>query len=85
MSSVSRDNIARPKTDRRAAAHTLCFPADSVANGDVDTFILVVALLISDIRDQFFVVPMSDIGQVDSVHGWNPSCLDCLDVHADGA
>jgi hypothetical protein len=57
------------KADRRAAAHSLRFPADSVANRDVDAFILVVALLVGDVRDQFFVVSMPDIGQIDGVHG----------------
>jgi hypothetical protein len=69
------DAVGQPRqqgaaqADCRAAAHTLRFPADSVADGDVDAFILVVALLISNVGDQFLVVPMSDIGQVDSVHG----------------
>ena len=69
------DTVGQPRqqgpaqADRRAAAHTLRFPADPVADGDVDTFILVVALLVGNVGDQFLVVPMSDIGQVDSVHG----------------
>ena len=66
------------EADRRTAAHTVCLPLDSVANGDVDAFILVVALLIGDIGDQFLVIPVPDIGQVDSVHGWNPSCWTVL-------
>ena len=64
-----------PETDRRAAAHTLRLPTDSVANGDVDAFILVVALLVGDIRDQFLVVSMADIGQIDGLHSSNPFML----------
>ena len=57
------------KADRHTAAHPLCFPADAVADGYVNAFVLVIALLIGDIGDQLFVVSVSDIRQVDGVHG----------------
>ena len=53
----------------RAAAQTLGFPVDPVADGDVDTFILVVALLVGHVGDQFLVDTVPCIGQVDGVHG----------------
>lgn len=71
---VGQPRQQRPaKADRRAAAHTLRFPANPVADGDVDTFVLVIALLVGNIGDQFLVVPMPDIGEVNCVHGRNTS------------
>jgi hypothetical protein len=60
------------QTDRRAAAQTLGFPVDPVADRDVDTLILVIALLVGNIGDKFLVDTTPDIGQVDRVHGQNP-------------
>ena len=60
------------QTDRRAAAQTLRFPAGDVADGDVDTSIFVIALLVGNIGNQFLVNTASDIGQVDRVHGQPP-------------
>jgi hypothetical protein len=57
------------QADRRAAAQTLRLPVDPIADGDVDTFILIIALLVGDIGDQFLVEPTPGIGQVNSVHG----------------
>jgi hypothetical protein len=51
-----------------AAAQTLGLPPDSVADGDVDTFILEIPLLISHIGDQFFVDTTPDVGQIDRAH-----------------
>jgi hypothetical protein len=66
---VDQPRQQRPaQTDRRTAAQTLCFPADPVADGDVDTFILVIPLLVGDIGDQFLVDTTPDVGQVDGVH-----------------
>ena len=71
------DAVGQPRqqgpaqTDRRAAAQTLRFPPDPVADGDVDTFILVIALLVGNIGDQFLVDTSPDIGQVDRVHRRN--------------
>ncbi len=42
---------------------------DPVADGDVDTFVLVVALLVGNIGDEFLVDTAPDEGQVDGVHG----------------
>ena len=73
------DAVGQPRqqgpaqTDSRAAAQTLRFPADPVADGDVDIFILVIALLVGNIGDQFLVDTTADIGQVDRVHGDTPS------------
>ena len=72
------DAVGQPRqqgptqTDRRAAAQTLRFPADPVADGDVDTLIRVIALLVGNIGDQFLVDTTPDIGQVDGVHGERP-------------
>jgi len=47
------DAVGQPRqqcpaqTDRRPAARTLRFPADPVADGDVDTLIRVIALLVA--------------------------------------
>ena len=60
------------QTDRRPAAQTLNFPANTVADGDVDTFILVIALLVGNMGDQLFVDTTPDIGQIDRLHGENP-------------
>ena len=68
MPSVSRDNKVRPKPMVCAAAQALGLPPDSVADGDVDTFILEISLLIGHIRDQFFVETTPDVGQIDRVH-----------------
>ena len=61
------DAVGQPRqqcpaqTDRRAAAQTLLLPADPVADGDVDTFILVIALLVGNMGDQFLVDAAPDI------------------------
>ena len=55
------DAIGQPRqqgpaqTDGCATAQALGLPPDSVADGDVDTFILEISLLIGHIRDQFLV------------------------------
>jgi hypothetical protein len=57
----STDAVGQPRqeglaqADRRTAAQTLRFPADPVADGDVHAFILVVALLVGNVGDQFLV------------------------------
>jgi hypothetical protein len=60
------------QTDRRAAAQALRIPANAVADGDVDTFILVIALLVGYLGDQFLVDATFDISQIDGLHGQNP-------------
>jgi hypothetical protein len=60
------------QTDHRAAAQTLCRPADPVADGDVDTLVLEVTFLAGDMRDQFLVEATPDIGEIDRLHGQNP-------------
>jgi hypothetical protein len=73
------DAVGQPRqqgpaqTDRRAAAQTLRFPADPVAHGDVDALILVIALLVGNIGNQFLVDTAPNIGQVDRVHSQAPS------------
>jgi hypothetical protein len=61
------DPVGQPRqqgpaqADHRAAAQTLRFPPDPVADGDVDTFILVIALLVGNMGDQFLVDTAPDI------------------------
>jgi hypothetical protein len=59
------------QTDHRDGAQALRFPADPVADGDVDAFILVIALLVGDVADQLLVDTTPDIGQIDRLHGRN--------------
>jgi hypothetical protein len=72
------DAVGQPRqqraaqTDRRGAAQTLGFPVDPVADGNVDTFSLVVALLVGHVGDQFLVDTTPHVGQVDRVHGQTP-------------
>ena len=72
------DPVGQPRqqgsaqTDHRAAAQTLRFPADPVADGDVDTLIFEVALLVGHLGDQLLVDTTSDVGQIDALHGQNP-------------
>ena len=72
------DAVGQPRlqgptqTDHRTAAQTLGFPADPVADGDVDTFILVIAFLVGDMGDQLLVETAPDIGQIDRLHSQNP-------------
>ena len=73
VDAVGQPRHQRPaETDRRAAAQPFDVPADAVADGDVDSFVLEVALLVGDIGDEFFVDPVPDVGQVDGVHGACP-------------
>ena len=73
-----RDAVGQPRqqgptqTDHRAAAQTLGFPADAVVDGDVDTFILVIAFLVGDMGDQLLVDTAPDIGQIDRLHSQIP-------------
>jgi hypothetical protein len=62
-----------PQTDGCAGAQAFGLPPGSVAERDVDTFILEVPLLIGHIRDQFFVDPTPDMGQVNRVRWQNNS------------
>ena len=66
------------QTDRRAAPQAFVLPADSVADGDMDVFILEITLLIGHICDQFFVDAAAHIGQVNRLHrhGSSPKLLD---------
>ena len=69
------DAVGQPRqqgpaqTDRRAGSQTLRFPADPVADGDVNIFIRVIALLVGDVGDEFFVETTAEIGQIYRVHG----------------
>ena len=56
------------QTDRRAAAQAFVLPPDSVADGDVDVFVLEISLLIGHICDQFLVDATAYIGQVNRLH-----------------
>ena len=78
LSAVQLDAVGQPRhqgpaqTDRRAAAQPLRWPADPVADGHVDAFILEVALLVGDVGDQFLVDTPPDIGEIDRLHGQHP-------------
>jgi hypothetical protein len=60
------------QTYRRASAQTLRVPANPVVNGDVDTFILVIALLVGHRGDQFLVDTTLHVGKIDGLHGQTP-------------
>ena len=68
------DPVGQPRhqrsaqADHRAAAQTFRRPADPVADGDVDTLILEVALLVGDMGDQLLVDTTPDVGQIDRLH-----------------
>ena len=64
------------QTDGGASAQTLRVPADPVANGYMNTFILVIALLVGHIGDQFLVDAALDVGQIDGLHSQSPSRLE---------
>ncbi len=72
------DPVGQPRhqrsaqADHRAAAQTLRRPADPVADGDVDTLILEVALLVGNMGDQLLVDTTPDIGQIDRLHSHSP-------------
>ena len=55
------------QSDRRSSTQALFAPANPVADGGVDPFILVVALLVSDVGDQF-LVDTPPLGEVDGMH-----------------
>jgi len=46
----------------------------------VDTFILVIALLVGHIGDQFLVDTTLDIGQINGAHAWIPSQSDAVEL-----
>ena len=69
MPSVSRDNKVRPRPIVAPRRRRSVFQLDPVADGDVDTFILEISLLVGHVGDQFLVDTVPDIGQVDRVHG----------------
>ena len=56
------------QTDRRAGAQAFVLPPDSVADGDVDAFVLEIPLLIGHICDQFLVDAATYVGQVNRLH-----------------
>jgi hypothetical protein len=58
-----------PQADRGTAAQPLRIPAASITDGDVNTLILVIALLVGNLCDQFLVDATLDIGQIDCLHG----------------
>ena len=69
MPPVSRCKKARPRPMEAPRRSRSGSQPTSVTDGDVNTFILVIALLVGHIGDQFLVDATLDIGQIDCLHG----------------